>query len=312
MRLKLIGKFLAYVGLYYVLSRLNVVVHELSHALVAYLSGVEILKIHISLIPYSTSYVIVERIPPDIYGPLFYLAGIIANLIQLIAFSFLSFKTRGILRRIFLLESLALTLALSVYGAYMSVFGRGDLTVFRGYPVYCFVLLTLPTIYEIVLGGLWVEEFGGYAPWNYVIIISLFPPVVMHMDTLLEMLFSVLILFHILVPLTARHRRLKDRDSLLYYTMPPKLVRDRIPDISPERSYKIAKEGELEELILRKIVEESLELYRKRSCDELADLLDIIEEYMMKKGIERHVIEEVRRQKRDVRGGFSKRYVLRR
>ena len=312
-KIKSIVKFLAYILLYYVLSRINVLVHELTHVLVAYLAGSKVIKVHISLLPFTTSYVVVSEIPKGHYGTLFFTAGILANTIQLAIFSLLSAKIRSsLLKKIFLLESLALVLALSVYGCYMLVFSSGDLVVFKGYEVYCLFLILLPIIFETLLGDLWIENFGKYVPWNFLLIIAAFPPIVMDKDPLLEVLFSVLLFFHLLVPLMLRYGKVASKHSLFHYTLPPKLVRDKIPELCPDRCYRTAKDHEIKKFILKKIVEEALELYKSESPEEIADLLEIIEKCIETFQFDESMIEEIKNKKRLERGGFLKGYILER
>ncbi len=94
-----------------------------------------------------------------------------------------------------------------------------------------------------------------------------------------------------------------------------KLVRDRIPEIirnngeTPE--VRVASIDEMDFLLRRKIVEESNELLASGSDEEVADVLEALYALLDIRGLALADIERLRQAKRDRRGGFSRRFVLR-
>ena len=91
-----------------------------------------------------------------------------------------------------------------------------------------------------------------------------------------------------------------------------KLVRDRVGEELRGRSgvvvYRVGGE-ELEGLLRAKIVEEALELAESGSVEEAADLLEALYAWLGLRGVGVERVEEVRRAKRRLRGGFEKGYV---
>lgn len=91
-----------------------------------------------------------------------------------------------------------------------------------------------------------------------------------------------------------------------------KLVRDNIPEILDAKgvSYekRIADEEEYKIELLRKLNEEISEFSTEADVEELADVLEVIE--ALKKLPEYENVEEIRLRKRQERGGFDKRIIL--
>ncbi len=65
----------------------------------------------------------------------------------------------------------------------------------------------------------------------------------------------------------------------------------------------------MEGLLRAKIVEEALELAESGSVEEAADLLEALYAWLRLRGVGVEWVEEVRRAKRRLRGGFEKGYV---
>lgn len=93
-----------------------------------------------------------------------------------------------------------------------------------------------------------------------------------------------------------------------------KLVRDKIPEIISKKGEKvtahIAGDKEYGEKLLEKLLEESKELVKETSEEELADVLEILDAIAEYKGFNREKIERIKIQKAEERGGFRKRVVL--
>ena len=91
-----------------------------------------------------------------------------------------------------------------------------------------------------------------------------------------------------------------------------KLVRDNIPEILDAKgvSYekRVADEEEYKVELLRKLNEEISEFSTDGDVEELADVLEVIE--ALKKLPEYENVEEIRLRKRQKRGGFDKRIIL--
>ncbi len=91
-----------------------------------------------------------------------------------------------------------------------------------------------------------------------------------------------------------------------------KLVRDNIPEILDAKgvSYekRVADEEEYKVELLRKLNEEISEFSTDGDVEELADVLEVIE--ALKKLPEYENVEEIRLKKREERGGFDKRLIL--
>ncbi|MBI2583664.1 MAG: nucleoside triphosphate pyrophosphohydrolase [Candidatus Aenigmarchaeota archaeon] len=95
-----------------------------------------------------------------------------------------------------------------------------------------------------------------------------------------------------------------------------KLVRDNVPDIMKEKGenaeFRQASEEEYKQLLKKKLVEEALEFQAESKTEELADVLEVLHALAEASGTVISEIEEIRKAKREERGGFSKRIVLER
>lgn len=97
-----------------------------------------------------------------------------------------------------------------------------------------------------------------------------------------------------------------------------KLVRDNIPDIIRDDNEtpvtRILTDGEYEIELYRKLVEECKEVFEaendNETCKELADVLEVIRAIANVKGKSLEDIIKLANDKRDKRGGFSKRVYL--
>jgi predicted house-cleaning noncanonical NTP pyrophosphatase (MazG superfamily) len=91
-----------------------------------------------------------------------------------------------------------------------------------------------------------------------------------------------------------------------------KLVRDRIPEILDGKgiSYekRIASPEEYKQELIKKLLEECEEFQEAGSVEELADVLEVIE--ALRSLAEYSSVEEVRTKKREERGGFEDRIIL--
>lgn len=91
-----------------------------------------------------------------------------------------------------------------------------------------------------------------------------------------------------------------------------KLVRDKIPKILERKgvSYekRIASPKEYKEELLKKLVEEVSEFTEAGDPEELADVLEVIE--ALRKLPEYAEVEDLRLQKREERGGFDEKIIL--
>ena len=91
-----------------------------------------------------------------------------------------------------------------------------------------------------------------------------------------------------------------------------KLVRDKIPEILDEKgvSYekRIASSEEYKAELIKKLGEEIKEFEEVRDPEELADMMEVIE--ALKKLPEYEMVEELRKKKREKRGGFDQKIIL--
>ena len=91
-----------------------------------------------------------------------------------------------------------------------------------------------------------------------------------------------------------------------------KLVRDKIPEILDKKgvSYekRVASSEEYKMELIKKLSEEVGEFTKDESAEELADVLEVVES--LKKLPEYDNVEEVRLKKKEERGGFDKRIIL--
>jgi len=91
-----------------------------------------------------------------------------------------------------------------------------------------------------------------------------------------------------------------------------KLVRDKIPDILDKKgiSYekRIANEEEYKVELIKKLMEEADEFSKTPTEEELADVIEVV--MALRKLPEYSNVEEVRINKRDKRGGFEDKIIL--
>lgn len=94
-----------------------------------------------------------------------------------------------------------------------------------------------------------------------------------------------------------------------------KLVRDRIPEIIEAEGKKCVVEtlGDFEFLFAldAKLDEELAEYHKDQSVEELADLLEVIYATALARGYTEDALERLRLEKREKRGGFEKKILLR-
>lgn len=93
-----------------------------------------------------------------------------------------------------------------------------------------------------------------------------------------------------------------------------KLVRDRIPEICKRQGIscetRILDEEEYRKGLLDKIVEEAQEVAENPSCEELADVMEVVESIAKTEGFSLQNVLEIKEQKRLERGGFEKKIKL--
>ncbi|MEI7480271.1 MAG: nucleoside triphosphate pyrophosphohydrolase [bacterium] len=91
-----------------------------------------------------------------------------------------------------------------------------------------------------------------------------------------------------------------------------KLVRDHIPEILDKKGIpheqRVANPEEYKNELIKKLQEELVEFLENPTVEELADIMEVI--IAMRTLPEFADVEEVRRQKREDRGGFEKRLIL--
>ncbi|MDY6769388.1 MAG: hypothetical protein SVU88_00280, partial [Candidatus Nanohaloarchaea archaeon] len=96
----------------------------------------------------------------------------------------------------------------------------------------------------------------------------------------------------------------------------PKLVRDRIPQrIEDDGGTPVVEQvsdGELQDALADKLVEEAREFREDRDPDELADVLEVLRECLAVEDISWRDLEQLRQAKREERGGFDDGMVLER
>lgn len=97
-----------------------------------------------------------------------------------------------------------------------------------------------------------------------------------------------------------------------------KLVRDKIPSvIGMNKKFKFRKiesDKEFFELLKLKLLEESQEVVRAKSdsdlIEEIVDIMEIVDELIKFLRLDTKKIKELRKKKRQSKGGFSKRIIL--
>ena len=94
-----------------------------------------------------------------------------------------------------------------------------------------------------------------------------------------------------------------------------KLVRDRVGE-ELERSggnlivYRVEDRSVLETFLRAKVVEEAVEFAASGSLEEAVDVFEALYEWLRLKGVGLDEVERVMREKRRVKGGFEKGYVV--
>ncbi len=92
----------------------------------------------------------------------------------------------------------------------------------------------------------------------------------------------------------------------------PKLIRDKIPDITTNK-LKIRIETiktKIEDFLFKKLLEEADEVYESRTPEEIWDLLDIIDEICERKWFSKKDIERLRKEKKKRLWWFKKVIIL--
>ena len=103
--------------------------------------------------------------------------------------------------------------------------------------------------------------------------------------------------------------------------MPPKgtkvynkLVRDRIPEIieaaGKKCTYEILSTEQYVAMLDAKLDEELAEYQQSKSLEELADLLEVMDAVVRARGYTWEQLTEIRKKKKEERGGFEKRILL--
>ncbi len=91
-----------------------------------------------------------------------------------------------------------------------------------------------------------------------------------------------------------------------------KLVRDKIPEILDGKNIpyekRIADDNEYKKELIKKLLEEVNEFTKNPIEEELADIIEVVES--LKKLEEYSNVEDVRLSKKEKRGGFEKRIIL--
>lgn len=90
-----------------------------------------------------------------------------------------------------------------------------------------------------------------------------------------------------------------------------KLVRDRIPELYAEGTYRVAEPGERAALLRAKLLEETEEYLAAPDPEELADVLEVVRALARAHGIDLAELERLRAEKAARRGGFDGGVVLR-
>ncbi len=91
-----------------------------------------------------------------------------------------------------------------------------------------------------------------------------------------------------------------------------KLVRDKIPEILDSKGItyeqRIANDIEYKEELIKKLSEEVGEFMSDNSTEELADVIEVIE--ALKKLPDYSEVERIKIEKKEAKGGFEKRFIL--
>jgi len=89
-----------------------------------------------------------------------------------------------------------------------------------------------------------------------------------------------------------------------------KLVRDKIPEIAPHRSYRRASRSEMPGLLAEKVLEEARELRDNPSLEEMADVYEALRALAEALGYSWGDVVAEAEKKRLERGGFVEGWVL--
>ena len=93
-----------------------------------------------------------------------------------------------------------------------------------------------------------------------------------------------------------------------------KLVRDFIPEIVAQQgktaAFRKANPKEYPELLIKKLQEETAEFLQSQDADEIIDILEVLYAIAHEKGMTPERLEELRKQKAEKRGTFTKRTIL--
>ncbi len=93
-----------------------------------------------------------------------------------------------------------------------------------------------------------------------------------------------------------------------------KLVRDRIPEIIKKKgddaATHLANDEEYGQKLKDKLNEEVMEFIHNGDEQELADVLEVIYAICEHKGIKKKDLENIRKKKRQERGGFARKIIL--
>lgn len=93
-----------------------------------------------------------------------------------------------------------------------------------------------------------------------------------------------------------------------------KLVRDSIPQIIQSNgaacSYEILSEDEYKISLDKKLTEELSEYQESKDIEELADMYEVMLALVKSKGYTQEQFEQIRKEKKDKRGGFEDRIFL--
>jgi predicted house-cleaning noncanonical NTP pyrophosphatase (MazG superfamily) len=94
-----------------------------------------------------------------------------------------------------------------------------------------------------------------------------------------------------------------------------KLVRDNIPSIIEKSGRKvnyrqIKNRNEMLSFLGLKLIEESKEFVQNQNIEELADILEVLYSILELTGKPFDTLQEIRRKKKQIKGGFEKGYIL--
>ena len=98
-----------------------------------------------------------------------------------------------------------------------------------------------------------------------------------------------------------------------------KLIRDRIPEIMDSAGvrYEVVEldDADFRSALLAKVLEEAEEIAAAATVDdrikEIADLYEVLDALLVREGIAPETVADVRRRRREERGGFERRLELR-